>query len=118
LPANSQCIGLHRDWRIWCGRDIHRLAKSRYRNPQRGSDAGRLNGVELAHPRRHEEALDEAEDPRKRRPAEAGVEDSPARSPQIEVVNAKSAEKQRQENSHNFVATRLLLLLVKDCLRI
>ena len=87
-------------------------------NAQRRRNRRRLDGVELPHPARHEEALDEAKNRRNPRPEEAEVENAQAGAAQIEVVNAEAAQKQRQQNAHDLVAAHRLVLLIEDRLRV
>lgn len=85
-------------------RHLHWLAPARHGYAQHGSNPRRLNGVELPHPPRHEEALNEAQHPRNRRPTQADVENPQPGPAQIKLVNAKTAQKQRQQNAHHLIA--------------
>src|ERR1700722_1757949 len=99
-------------------RNLQRLIPARHRNPKRRRDARRLNCVELPHPSRHEEALDEAKNPRKRRPEEAEIKNAEPVTPQVEVVRAKAAQEKRKQNPDHLVTAHILVLLVKNGLRI
>src|ERR1039458_5630502 len=97
---------------------MHRLAPTGHGDTKRGGDSRSLDGVEFAHTAGHEEALDKAKNPWNRGPAETGVENAEAGIAQIEVVNAKAAQKQRQQNANHLVAARRLILLIEDGLRV
>src|ERR1017187_90715 len=101
-----------------CGRhvdrDIHGLSPTGHGNAESGGNTRCLDGIELADAPGHEEALDEAQNPWNRRPAETGVENAETGVAQIEVVNAKAAQKQRKQNANDLVATHRLILLIED----
>ncbi len=115
-PAGHQRTRLRSCWHI--DRDVEWIAPARHRDAQHGRNSRRLNGVEFAYTARHEKALDKAENGGDTRPEEAAVENPQAGSAQVEVVNAESAQKQRQQNADDFVAAHRLILLVKDGLRV
>jgi hypothetical protein len=74
----------------------HRKTPSRHGNAQRSRNPHRLNGIELPHTPRHEEALEKSKNRWNPRPEEEAVKNPQAISPQIEVMDAETAQKQRQ----------------------
>ena len=98
--------------------DADRNAPGRQVDPEDRSDASGLNGVELAYASRHEEALDEAEDPGEGAPEEEKVENTETCAAQIKMVRAKAAKEKSQQNADDLVAAHGLELLVEDGLRI
>ena len=110
---------LRRDIPLYIDRHVDwPLTPTGNRNPQRRSNRRCLDGVELAHAPRHEEALDEAKNRRNAGPEEAEIKYPQPRAAHIKMVRAKAAEEKRKQNAHDLVATRRVVLLVKNGLRV
>jgi hypothetical protein len=93
---------------------MKRLAPNGHCDSQHGRDSCCLNGIELTHTARHEEAFEKAKHPGNWRPKEAQVKNTKPCAPQVKVMDAEAAQKQCEQNSRNLIASHCFELLIKE----